>query len=306
MSLYGNGIWDDIKWQYRYGGVLVRIILVNIAVFVLLGLLGIIDFFAHTAIVETVVKWFASYSSLTGVLTHPWGIITGMFLHDGFFHLLYNMLFLYWFGVIIRDYLGKDRVAPVFFLGGIFSSLVSIAVFYLFNYLRPGFIPDMGVGASAGVMSLVLAAATLVPDNEISFLIIGRVKIKWIALVYVVLDIISIPQDNAGGHFAHLAGALFGWVYIRQLRNGTDLARPFYALLDFVENRFSKKKKLRVEYRRPEKTYANAGNTRSARPQNQPSRQERLDEILDKIGKSGYDSLNKEEKDFLFQISKEE
>lgn len=303
----GNNIWDDIRWQYRYGSPLIRLILVNAAVFVGINLLLLVDFFTSKPVGETV-SAFLSFWSDRHFFTRPWSIITYQFLHIGFFHLVFNMLALYWFGQIVQDFIGKPKVWPIYILGGISGALLFVLGYYLINLTNPGHVSAEVLGASAGVMAIVLAAATMAPDYEFNLLIFGPVKIKWIALVYVVLDVLMIRDGNAGGHFAHLGGALFGWLYIRQLRQGMDMARPYYAVTDFVSNLFSKQKKLRVEYRRPEKTYAGSAKQRpgSSASQSRSSRQERLDEILDKIGKSGYDSLSKDEKDFLFQMSKED
>lgn len=300
-------IWEDIKWQFRYGGPLVSLILINIGVFIFCGFLGFADWIFKTSLVSTIFRWFSDHSSIAGFTHHPWGIITGMFLHTGFLHILYNMLFLYWFGSIVQDYIGKRRVLPIFFFGGIFSTLLSIPFYYLINHFSPNFIPDEGVGASAGVMSIVLAAATLVPDNEISFILVGRVKIKWIAFTYILLDIISIPNENPGGHIAHLGGALFGFIYIRLLQNGTDLARPFYTVSDFFTSLFTKKSTLKVEYKK-EYAYSSGKQQRTITPPSADtiSKQEKLDAILDKINRSSYDSLTKEEKEFLFKISQED
>jgi membrane associated rhomboid family serine protease len=300
-------IWQDIKWQFKYGGPLISLIMINIAVFIFCGLLGFVDWILKSNFLDNFYKIFSTYSSIHGFLYHPWGILTGMFLHSGFMHILYNMLFLYWFGTIIQDYIGKSKILPIFFLGGFFSSIISIPFFYLINHFYPNFIPDQGIGASAGVMSIVLAAATLVPNVEISFLLVGRVQIKWIALVYILLDIISIPNNNAGGHIAHLGGALFGFIFIKQLQNGMDLSKPFYAVTDFFSNLFKKKSKLKVEYKK-EYVYTSEKTTKTntAQQKETASKQEKLDAILDKINRSSYESLTKEEKEFLFKISQED
>ena len=303
-------IWQDIKWQFKYGGPLISLILINIAVFIFCGMLGLVDFIFKSAVYKNFILFFSEYISVTGFLHHPWGIFTSLFLHAGLGHILYNMLFLYWFGSIVQEYLGKPKVLPIFFMGAWFSSILSFPFYYLINHFYPNFIPDNGIGASAGVMSIVWAAATLVPENEISFLLLGRIKIKWIALAYVILDLISIPNGNAGGHIAHLGGALFGFIYIKSLQNGTDLARPFYAVTDFVNNIFSKKSPIKVAYKK-EYAYTSANKQNTSNSTNNTStkdqsKQERLDEILDKINRSSYDSLSKEEKEFLFKISQED
>jgi membrane associated rhomboid family serine protease len=308
--MYGNSIWDDLKWQYRYGSPLIRIIILNAAVFVFINLLLLFDFFTGKNI-GTLVSSYLSFWSDSTFFFRPWSILTFQFMHAGFLHLLFNMLALYWFGQIVQDFIGKNKIWPLYLMGGFAGAVLFSIGYHVVNLTNPGHVSAEVIGASAGVMAMVLAAATLSPDYEIRLVIFGPVKIKWIAFVYVVLDFLMIRDSNAGGHIAHLGGALYGWIYVRQLRNGHDLARPYYAVVDFFTGLFRKKDKLKVEYRRPEKEYANMGNKKQSQKQSQQntqqrSKQERLDEILDKISKSGYESLNKEEKDFLFQISKED
>jgi membrane associated rhomboid family serine protease len=302
-------IWKDIKWQYTYGSDLIKLILINGAVFLLVNLISLpFALFLKENPVD-LVSWFSLYASPRNLLYHPWGIFTYMFLHEGFFHILFNMLFLYWFGQIVQDMIGKPKILPLYIFGGIAGGLLYILSYNVFPLFNNAVSAASCLGASAGVMAVVLAAATIAPDFEIGLMFIGPVKIKWIALVYVLLDLIGIQSGNAGGHIAHLGGALFGFIFIRQLQNGNDLSKPFYAVTDFFTNLFKKKNKLKVEYKK-EKEYAatfsnkkSAGNTTN---KNEINKQEKLDAILDKINKSSYDSLSKEEKDFLFKISQED
>jgi membrane associated rhomboid family serine protease len=306
-------IWEDIKWQYKYGSDLIKLILINIAIFLIVNLISLpfALFKANNPI--DVVSWFSLYASFKNLLTHPWGIFTYMFLHQDFFHILYNMIGLYWFGNIVQDLIGKPKVLPIFLYGGVAGAILYVLAYNVFPLFSNVLAGASNIGASAGVLAIVLAATTISPDYEIGLMFIGRVKIKWIALVYVLLDLINIQHGNAGGHIAHLGGALFGYTYIKLLQNGTDLARPIYAVTDFFSNLFSKKNKLKVEYKKEtdkEKEYASTAS--STHKQNTSStkqelnKQDKLDAILDKINRSSYDSLSKEEKDFLFKISQED
>lgn len=299
-------IWKDIKWQYQYGSDLIKLILINVAVFVVVNIISLpfILFLKDNPI--DLVSWLSLYTSPKNLLHHPWGIFTYMFLHEGFFHILFNMLFLYWFGQIVQDMIGKPKILPIYIFGGLAGGLLFILAYNFLPLFGNVVASASCIGASAGVMAIVLAAATIAPDYEIGLMFFGPVKIKWIALVYVILDIIGIQSGNAGGHIAHLGGALFGFIYIKQLQNGNDFARPFYAVIDFFKNLFKKKTKLKVEYKR-EKEYASTfSNKQTAPNKNEINKQERLDAILDKINRSSYDSLSKEEKDFLFKISQED
>jgi hypothetical protein len=168
--------------------------------------------------------------------------------------------------------------------------------------LRPS---GAAIGASAGVLAIIIAAATIVPDYTVFLLLLGPVKIKWIAVVLVVVDLISIPEHNTGGHIAHLGGALFGFVYIRQLQLGFDMATPFVKIYDALTQWLQPKPKTRVAYKRT--TVPPTTRQRKSKQGGElVNKQERIDAILDKISHSGYDSLSKEEKEFLFKVSKED
>ena len=300
-------IWQDIKWQYRYGSDLIKLILINIAVFIIVNLINIPFILFAKTVPFNLVDFLSLYASPNNFVRHPWGIFTYMFIHEGFWHILWNMLGLYWFGQIVQDMIGKPKILPLYIFGGIFGGLLYMLAYNIFPLFSNTVAVSSCIGASAGVMAIVLAAATIAPNLELGFAIIGPVKIKWIALVYVVLDLINIQGGNAGGHIAHLGGALFGFVFIKQLQSGNDFTRPFYAVTDFFSNLFKKKSKLKVEYKK-EYVYTSEKNTKSntAQQKETASKQEKLDAILDKINRSSYDSLSKEEKEFLFKISQED
>lgn len=300
-------IWQDIKWQYRYGSDLIKLILINIAVFIIVNLINIPFILFAKTVPFNLVDFLSLYASPHNFVRHPWGIFTYMFIHEGFWHILWNMLGLYWFGQIVQDMIGKPKILPLYIFGGIFGGLLYMLTYNIFPLFSNAVAVSSCIGASAGVMAIVLAAATIAPNFELGFAIIGPVKIKWIALVYVVLDLINIQGGNAGGHIAHLGGALFGFVFIKQLQSGNDFTKPFYAVTDFFTNLFKKKSNLKVEYKK-EYVYTSEKNTKSNTAQQKEtiSKQEKLDAILDKINRSSYDSLSKEEKEFLFKISQED
>mgnify|MGYP000963347994 FL=1 len=300
-------IWQDIKWQYRYGSDLIKLILINCAIFIIVNLISLPFLLMAKNTPFDIANFLSLYASPKNLLYHPWGIFTYMFLHEGFLHILFNMLGLYWFGQIVQDMIGKPKILPIYIFGGIFGGLLYVLAYNVFPLFSNELAGSSALGASASVMAMVLAAATIAPNYEIGLILIGPVKIKWIALVYVVLDLINIQNGNAGGHIAHLGGALFGFIYIKLLQNGTDLGRPFYGVTDFFTNLFKKKSKLKVEYKK-EYAYTSANKqakTNTTQQSETISKQEKLDAILDKINRSSYDSLSKEEKDFLFKISQE-
>lgn len=302
-------IWEDIKWQYKYGSVLIKLILINIAIFVVVNLVSLPFMLFAKSIPFDIVRFLSLYASPHNLLRHPWGIFTYMFIHEGFWHILWNMLGLYWFGQIVQDMIGKPKILPIYIFGGFFGGLLYILAYNVFPVFSTVVSGATCIGASAGVMAIVLAAATISPDYELRFAIFGNIKIKWIAMAYVILDLINIQNGNAGGHIAHLGGAMFGFIFIKQLQNGNDFSKPFYKVTDFFSNLFKKKSKLKVEYKK-EKEYAYTSNKQNKNNSTQQteaiSKQEKLDAILDKINRSSYDSLSKEEKDFLFKISQED
>jgi membrane associated rhomboid family serine protease len=271
-----NSIADDIKYKFRYGNMAVKLIFINIGVFVLTSLFYLVTFlFQQKGIYEVVLSKVEVPASVSTLLYQPWSVFTYMFLHAGFFHILFNMLWFYWFSEILVVFLG-DNTIPVF--------IPKVEVSYM-------------LGASASVFAVVFAAATLSPDYEVRLLLFGVVRIKYIALVALVLDIINIPNGNAGGYIAHLGGALAGFLYIKALQSGFDAGRPFNKLFDGMATLFKPRPKVRVTHKSSDEKTA----PKSPRSQ---SDQEKIDEILDKISRSGYDSLTKEEKDFLFHYSR--
>jgi membrane associated rhomboid family serine protease len=222
-------------------------------------------------------------------MLQPWSLITYMFMHDSFFHILFNMLWLYWIGGILQEYLGNRKVIESYLSGGIFGGLLYIITYNLFPVFKDQISFTYAIGASAGVLAVVVATATLLPDYAISLLFFGPVKLKYLALISIVLDFISIPNGNAGGHIAHIGGALAGFLFIRYLYQ-----RGGHLFPDKLFNLFEKKPNFKVH----------SGNKMKGHTVNITSQQE-IDAILDKISKSGYDSLSKKEKEILFKASKD-
>ncbi|MBS1504456.1 MAG: rhomboid family intramembrane serine protease [Bacteroidetes bacterium] len=228
-------------------------------------------------------------SSLARLSHRFWTPLTYMFMHAGVFHILFNMLWLYWIGQIFEEYLGNKRTIGLYILGGLTG-----AFFFVFFYnVLPLFANDpvlvaasTVVGASAAVMAIIVATATLLPNYTIFLMFLGPVKLKWIVLFIVVIDFIGISGFNAGGELSHLGGALFGFIYIKQLQRGNDW-------VGFFTNIFNKKSKLKVAAKNNSKNSANK------------PRQEEIDRILDKISQTGYESLSKQEKEILFRASKD-
>ena len=322
-----TSIWDDVKREFGSGNMITRLIIINVAVFVLVNLVKLGFSLANagepsaTNGFDTFLHWFCMSSDGWYLLTHPWIPFTSMFLHEGFWHILWNMLFLYWFGKIVGGFIGDHHIAPLYLLSGFAGGLA----FYLSDTLIYAD-TNFALGASGAVNGIILASAIIAPDYIMRLLFVGDVKLKYIVAVLIFLDLISIADNiNTGGHFAHLGGALFGWFYIFQLRSGGfDFSRPVNNVIDAFQTFFQnflgiftgRKNKLRVEYKSPQGSGSKStsrkrgtmGNFRgrgNAKSDSQIlSHQEKLDAILDKIKQKGYDSLTAEEKEFLFNASK--
>lgn len=299
------GIIDDIKNAFRQNdNALNQLILINVIVFVFLAILKVLSFF--TGLEEVfgfVYKQFSIPPIGIDFIKRPWTIISYSFAHSlsGIFHILFNMLVLYWFGRLISEYLGSPKVVNLYILGALAGGLL----YLLFYNAVPVFAERASqvsgmVGASAAVYAIMVAAAVLLPDYTFHLIFIGPVKIKWIVAFYIFLSFLGSTGANAGGNIAHLGGALIGWVYIRQLQAGNDWGKPIQSILDFFRGMFDDKPKIKVTYKQKE-TKRKAGKVKSSGTEDLD--QDEIDAILDKIADRGYESLTKEEKQKLFNAS---
>lgn len=260
---------------------------INVLVFLLLSFLKLEYLFTKTTSLSS---WLQSQLSVPSnpeeMLLKPWTVFTYMFAHVEIFHFLFNMLVLYWFGKIFEDFLNARQFTFAYLAGGLFGGLLFVVFYNIFpGYASEKYNSEL-IGASGGVMAIVFATATLVPDYSIRMLFFGDVRIKYLALIYLVFDIIGLSGLNAGGSIAHLGGALLGFVFIRQLQKGGDWSKLF-----------QQRKKLKV---------VKDTGSQYVKKTVKVSEQELIDEILDKISHSGYDSLTKEEKEQLFKASNKE
>lgn len=300
IDMLQRSLKEEVKHYYKYGGSIAKIIVIAVVVFVLQLLIWFIgDLVLKTGLGTLVINFFQMPSGLNQFIKQPWSVFTYIWLHKDPFHLIFNLLGIYWFGSVLKDLIGDAKILPIFLLGGIFGG-----VFYfllsdlLFNgiFLKGTFLL---MGASGGVMALLGAAATLAPNYGFNLLFFGTVKLRWIAFVYIILNVFSIINtDNLGGSLAHIGGFIFGALFIIALQSGRDLSKPFYATTDFFEQLFTKKPKMKVVQKEKKAT-----NVKEATKTNESVSQEKIDQILDKISKSGYDSLTKAERDLLFNAS---
>ncbi len=295
---------EELKQQWRSGGMVIRLILINAGVFVALHLINL-PFWAMRGQGPDILGWLWSTSNLDALLRRPWTVITYMFTHWGFGHIFFNLLMLWFMGRLFEDLLGGKRLLGNYLLGGLAGYL-----FYLLSYNRlPVFDGHAAtstiLGASASVMAVLAGIATYRPDYEVRLLLFGTVRLKWIAAVLVVIDLVSVQEgQNSGGHLAHLGGALYGYLAsmaLKRRRRASDWSLAFVEGLERATGFLRRRKGPRL---RVEKAYAGRRTSDAAYNQRKTDQQARIDAILDKISRSGYDSLSKEEKDFLFKAGK--
>jgi membrane associated rhomboid family serine protease len=283
--------------------VLNRLILFNLGIWFIINLIRVILFLFQTPsnpiednFLHFIENWLAVPAGLDQWISRPWTTFTYMFLHIDFWHLLINMLWLYWFGKIFLEFLNSPRLLGVYLLGGIAGALTFMAAFNFFPAFSQSLGAAVALGASASVLAVVVSTALLVPNYTIHLLFIGQVKIKFIAIFMIILDVFMLRSSNAGGHFAHIGGALAGLIYIffmKQFRiNGKQ---PGF--FGFLKSLLRRKPRIKQVHRSGKPLSDEEYNAIKAQ------NQKRIDIILDKIAKSGYKSLTEAEKEFLFKFS---
>ena len=285
-----NFLIEDFKnaWNKENNG-LIKIILINVIVFVSMSILEVfITLSGFGELFNLFLNKLMLPASLKVFIFQPWSIVTYFFLHMNFMHILWNMLFLYWFGKIIHENIGNNAVISLYIIGGIIGGLSYMALFNIIPYYDNRVSESLMLGASAGVFSVVVGSATLLPNYTFYLLFLGPVRIKYIALFYVLLSFFDVTGSNAGGEIAHLGGALMGYLYIRQLQNGVNMGKGIIDIL----NIFNKNKKKDI-FKEEETNEIKKDIS-----------QDEIDKILDKISDSGYKSLSNNEKDKLFNASK--
>ena len=281
----------ELQTKFKSSGIVQQLIFINLGAFVVALLIG--SFSGLSGTQSTFVRdWFALQTSFDIFPVRPWTLITYGFLHGDFIHILFNMIFLFFFGRLFLDYFSPKQLLNFYIFGTIFGGIVFISAYHIFP-LFEGY-NGVAVGASAGLSAIVIGLAAYIPNYQLNLRFIGYVKLWHIAAFYVIIDLVSLAGPNAGGHFAHLGGALFGYFYIQQASTKRKSSSSSGSIFDI----FKKKKK-------PLKT-VHKSKTRTARPvkNTKSDTQQKIDSILDKISKSGYDTLTKEEKEFLFKQKK--
>jgi len=291
------GIWDEIMATFRSGSNLMKLIYINLAVFLAVTIIGIIGFLvADPEVLNRTIRILSVPSSFNSLLLRPWTLITYMFTHKELLHIIVNLLWLYWFGKIFLEYLDGKKLVAVYLIGGIaggFTYVLAYNIFPAFQSIVGESIPLLG--ASASVMAVVVAIAAYVPDYTVYLLFLGRVKIKYLALGIFIFTSILDFSVNSGGKLAHIGGALSGYLYTVSFKHGYDMGKWLNKVLDFFLTIFKPRKKLKVTYKKPVDDYEY--NIRKT------DHQKEINAILDKISRGGYDSLTKQEKETLFKES---
>jgi len=286
---------DNPIQQFKNASMLVKIIVINVVVFIVARLAA----FLVGMPVQQFMRWFVLPDDFPAFITQPWAFFTYSFLHFGLFHLLFNMIWLYMFSRILLNLFTEKRMLTIYLLGAFFGGLLYVLSYNLFPIFEGS--RSYLIGASASVMAIMVFMATYSPNTTVRIFMFN-VRLWQIAAFFVLLDLVRLPgSGNAGGLLAHLGGALYGYVYARQLLKGNDIGRGFESVIDWLTDLFKPRR---------QKPFRKVHRTREARAkvseQDKSNRQKKIDAILDKIGKSGYDSLTKSEKDFLFKAGKED
>ncbi|WP_457618826.1 rhomboid family intramembrane serine protease [Lutibacter sp.] len=275
-------IFNDIKQAYHKANIVEKIIYINVFLFLITVLLN-----------KYIIGWFVLPSNLDSFLVKPWTLVSYAFIHQNLFHILSNLLVLYYIGNLFLDFYTKKQFLNFYLLGGIFGGIVFLAYYYFIA--KTVALPL--AGASAAVTTIFIAIATKIPRYSLQLRFIGSVELWVLAAIWVVLSILQIANPDKGSAIAHLSGAIFGYIYAKQLSKGNDIGSWFEQLLNYFTNLLKPKNKspFKAVYKTKKRTSTNVVSK---------SKQRKIDDILDKISKSGYESLTKEEKDFLFRAGK--
>jgi len=290
---------NDIKYQYTRLNIAQKLVAVNVLVFIVNAILPFLFGWDR----DILVQWFELPKDLGRFFTQPWSILTYSFFHGGIWHLFWNMIILYFSSRIFLNLFDARKLINVYFLGVILGGLIfllSYNVFPVFAGARTALI-----GASAGVTAVLIFICTYIPNQEVR-LFFFNLKLWYLGVFVVLLDLIQIPGGNAGGHLAHLGGALLGYLYARQLTKGNDIGAWFSNMLDAVSDVFSSKKSTKAPLKTVYRSKKDKRIKKDTVDYDKESKQRKIDTILDKISKSGYESLSKEEKDYLFKAGKED
>ncbi|NCD40919.1 MAG: rhomboid family intramembrane serine protease [Bacteroidia bacterium] len=298
-SLFQQWI-GNIRRFFASRNLLSRLILINMAVWILLLLAGSFLFlFQSESGTHEVVRFLAVPADLQLLLQRPWTLLTYMFLHERFWHIFFNMYMLYFSGKIFLEYLTERHLLQVYLIGGVAGAILYILAYNTFPVFAAAIAQSAALGASASVLAILIAIAAYVPDYNLNLAFFGPVKLKYVALVFILIDLLSIQSGNAGGHIAHLGGALAGFLFIALGKQSATTKKNTFRLHDLFSSIRKKQKHGFKEVHRNRRPL-----TDEEYNLKRMEKQKEIDNILDKIAKSGYESLSKQEKETLFKQSK--
>jgi len=302
------GLLKEIKYSYREEPIHIKLIYINLFIFLIVNIIIAFIFLIfrnsqyYIAYFQNeVIGWLMVPASISKLIIKPWSIITYMFLHINLLHILFNLLWLYMFGRLFLIFFNEKQLLGTYFMGGIFGAFLFVIAYNVFPGLSFMSENSQMLGASAAIMAVAMAVSFYSPDYTVYLLLIGPVRLKYIALFFIITDILQIASYNAGGHIAHLGGVIYAFYYILQIKKGKDLSYKIGNLLMNIKNPFKRKRSLRVSYK---KSVQNMDDYEYN--QYKAINQKEIDRILEKISKYGYDSLTKKEKEILFRYSKKE
>lgn len=292
MRPLGINIFDRIKNFFLQKNALSRLMLINIVIWLICLFISVFTWLFNVSDISFVTKLFAVPADISSLTDKPWSIFTYMFLQEEFWHLFFNMLMLYYGGQIFLQYFTQKQLLLTYIFGGLFGALFFIMSFNIFPVFENMRDSAVALGASASVLSILIAAATYQPEYKLNLFLLGEVKMKWIAIIFVIIDLLSIPKGNSGGHIAHLGGALWGFLYAFMLRKDFDI----YMI-------FKRQPRIKLKSRNTDNHHQRPKTDEQYNAERAQEQQE-IDKILDKIAKNGYSSLSEKEKEYLFKQSK--
>jgi membrane associated rhomboid family serine protease len=288
---------NEIRTSFSGKEHLLRIMLINTALFLFFAAIKLFSFLGLPISARQIGEWVELPANLGQLIQKPWTLFTYMFIHYNFVHVLFNLLVMYWTGRIFSDFLPQKKLTATYVLGGISGGIAFVAMYNIIPAFESTGSTTVLIGASAGVFAVMVAAATLAPDFPVHMILIGEIRLKYVAIALTILYLISIPDSNSGGNIAHLGGGLAGLFYILMLRKGFDAGKWVEFLIDLPS--WFNRPKIRVAHSREVKIGV-------SQKTNNRNRQEVIDAILDKISRSGYESLSQQEKETLFMASGEQ
>lgn len=290
-------IIDEIRESFKKGSTLNKLIYLNLGLFLAVQIVRIAMFLSNSySLFDEFLNYLAIPANLEVLAKRPWTLVTYMFLHKDFIHILFNLLWLYWFGTVFMQELGLKKLLSTYILGGLAGGVLYVLFYNVFPVFEGVKDNSIALGASASVMAVVVAVSTYRPNRRMHLILIGPVKIVYIALVMFILTSLVDFSVNTGGKIAHIGGALMGFLFANYYKQGKDITKGFDRMLDRMATWFKPgKQKLKV-------THKKSSNDIEYKKQKANEQQE-IDQILDKISKAGYESLSAREKELLFKMS---